>query len=240
VKTVQSFLAVSAAYFGGFMLGQQFVHELAALLHKHQIDAALGTPDFVLAAQVGNVLAAQYNANSDVRRWQGVKVANTMHFESQDPEFDDVKEFHETFGQLVGELPRFLSPRKADERWKFMMEELEEFSKALHESDIDGMADALIDLVYVAKGTAVMMGLPWRQLWDDVHGANMRKVPGLTHRGNLVDVCKPKGWVKPRGLEILKYNGFDHNNLYCIEGADDQIHKSAPPTDENPIGGVER
>ena len=77
------------------------------------------------------------------------------------------------------------------------------------DAEMDEMADALIDLVYVAMGTAVMMGLPWQQLWDDVQRANMSKVRGTTHRGHTVDVSKPPGWVGPKTMEILTKYGFN-------------------------------
>ena len=47
------------------------------------------------------------------------------------------------------------------------------FTVMAHECD---HYDALIDLTYVAMGTAYMMGLPWQDLWDEVQRANMSKV----------------------------------------------------------------
>ena len=75
--------------------------------------------------------------------------------------------------------------------------------------DLALQADALVDLVYVALGTGVMMGLPWQQLWDDVHRANMGKVRGVGKRGHAVDLVKPEGWVGPRTAEILEAAGYD-------------------------------
>lgn len=118
----------------------------------------------------------------------------------RDKEMEDVRAFHEKFGQLNNYEPGFLTRRKLEERARFLQEELDELLAA---PTLDLQADALVDLVYVAKGTAVMMGLPWTALWDDVQRANMAKVRGMTHRGNLVDVCKPDGWVGPRGAWIL-------------------------------------
>lgn len=117
-----------------------------------------------------------------------------------DAEFNDVRRFQEKFGQLSYYDPGFLTRRKLEERARFLQEELDELLAA---PTLSLQADALIDLVYVAKGTAVMMGLPWAALWDDVQGANMRKVRGQTARGNLVDVCKPPGWIGPNTGYIL-------------------------------------
>ena len=60
-----------------------------------------------------------------------------------------------------------------------------------------------------ALGTANMMGLPWQALWEDVHRANMAKVPGITKRGHLVDCVKPGGWVGPKTLEILEHHNYN-------------------------------
>lgn len=100
--------------------------------------------------------------------------------------------------------------------------------------DIDEQADALIDLVYVAKGTAVMMGLPWDMLWDDVQRANMSKEAGVGKRGHLVDCIKPPGWVPPQTHEILQLAGYRDD----VEGLkenyrDDEIHKGVSDASEN-------
>lgn len=124
----------------------------------------------------------------------------------QDKGFADVRAFQEKFGQLSYYEPGFLSRRKLEERARFLQEELNELLDA---PTLDLQADALVDLVYVAFGTAVMMGLPWEELWDDVQRANMAKVRGMTHRGNLVDVAKPPGWVPPQGARILAEFSYD-------------------------------
>lgn len=144
--------------------------------------------------------------------------------------YDDVYTFHKKFGLIAGARPQQLTQRKLKERVEFMLEELEEFATAselcigenkaldLEVGNLVGptegpnfadQADALIDLVYVAMGTAVMMGLPWQQLWDDVQRANMSKVRGMTKRGHAVDVTKPEGWIGPDGESILFDHGYD-------------------------------
>lgn len=128
---------------------------------------------------------------------------------------EDVKKFYEKFRLYTGGSPRFLSANKAKERIEFLREELQEFEQAVAERDIAGQADALVDLVYVVLGTAVSMGLPWQELWDDVHGANMRKVLGQTHRGHAVDVTKPEGWVGPQTTRILMDAGY-HPSVVAV------------------------
>lgn len=90
----------------------------------------------------------------------------------------------------------------------FMQEELAEFSQAAASKDIGGMADALVDLAYVAHGTAVHLGLPWHDLWNAVHNANMSKVRGdknTSKRGSQYDVVKPKGWQPPDIEAIINH-----------------------------------
>lgn len=118
--------------------------------------------------------------------------------------FEDVGQFHARFGlPVAGENthPRMLDDDLRDFRVKFMHEELEEFQVAADDGNLAGCADALIDLVYVAMGTAHMMGLPWEKLWDEVQRANMAKVRAASKdeskRGSLWDVVKPEGWTPP-------------------------------------------
>lgn len=120
-------------------------------------------------------------------------------------EMEDVRDFYKKFGQPMSDKPTlvFETPRRAYERADFMQEELDEFIRGLKTSNISEMADALIDLVYVAKGTAIEMGLPWEELWQDVQRANMAKVVGRTKRGIDTDVTKPPGWVGPKTAAIL-------------------------------------
>jgi len=123
-------------------------------------------------------------------------------------EFEDVKAFYEKFGQPTREGPGIMTRSRTAERINFMQEELNEFKVGAMKQDVPEMADALIDLVYVAKGTAIEMGLPWEALWQDVQRANMAKVPGMTSRGIVYDVKKPDGWEPPMTEEILKEYGL--------------------------------
>lgn len=135
-------------------------------------------------------------------------------------EFKDVREFHQKFNFMVHDVPVHLTKRKLLERARFMQEELNEFIKAVEMQDLAEQADALIDLVYVAKGTAVQLGLPWKQLWDDVHRANMAKVRGVGKRGNLVDAIKPPGWVGPLTTTLLIQAGYEMTDFLSLETSD--------------------
>ena len=132
-----------------------------------------------------------------------------------DIEMNDVREFQLKFGHLVHDTPVHLTQRKLKERIECMQEELDEFKTAVANQDLAEQADALIDLVYFAKGTANMLGLPWEELWADVQRANISKVAGVGKRGHLVDCVKPIGWRPPTPLSILISAGYDPVAYNC-------------------------
>lgn len=157
--------------------------------------------------------------------------------------FEDVQAFHDKMGLSDVRMPEpgFPPTDFLQFRAKFMAEELKEFTDELgvHETQIqlhiDGqvtyltteqlarlekMGDALIDLVYVALGTADAMGLPWQKMWDEVQRANMAKELAQsaehslasTGRGHAKDVIKPKGWTPPDHIPILLDAGWRAQN----------------------------
>lgn len=92
-------------------------------------------------------------------------------------------------------------------RVEFLKEELQEFVDAAHVGDRVKALDALVDLVYVALGTSLFMGVhahQWDEAFDVVHQANMTKIrtprPADSKRGSGFDVIKPEGFVPPEGL----------------------------------------
>ena len=111
-----------------------------------------------------------------------------------------VREFSERFGIPIPPVPTQLNGEAFQYRLNFMHEELEEFAEAWGSNSIVDQADALVDLVYVALGTAAMMGLPWDQIFEAVHKANMQKVRALPddmESRHALDVRKPPGWTGP-------------------------------------------
>lgn len=115
----------------------------------------------------------------------------------------DVAAFQAKFDVPMAPKPAFLDAAAGTFRIDFMMEELSEFVEAVETRDLEKAADALVDLVYVAHGTALMMGLPWTQLWDEVQRANMAKERAANagqskrKRKSSLDVIKPPGWTPP-------------------------------------------
>lgn len=122
-------------------------------------------------------------------------------------ENEDVRAFHRKFGIPMPNNPSFLNDHSFDFRVKFMQEELNEFILSHREGNMHDAADALVDLAYVIHGTASMMGIPWVDIWNEVHEANMSKVravsPNQSKRGSALDVIKPEGWVGPDHTKAL-------------------------------------
>jgi len=86
-----------------------------------------------------------------------------------------------------------------------MVEEMIELQDAEADDDLAGIADALADLVYFAIGTAVAYGIPFDEVFSEVHRSNMTK---LDTDGNVIyrddgKVLKPDTWEPPHIKEIL-------------------------------------
>lgn len=131
-------------------------------------------------------------------------------------EFRDVGNFHRKFALDTSDDnpgPKAWNDEMLAFRSKFMEEELDEFYEGRAEHDHAKMADALIDLVYVAMGTAHLLGYPWEQLWAEVQAANMQKQRARndgsdSKRGSSLDVIKPAGWTPPNIEGVLRKWGF--------------------------------
>lgn len=126
--------------------------------------------------------------------------------------YEDVLAFHRKFDLPTPETPQLLDSRTFAYRADFLIEEVAEFAAAHNAGDLSGAADALVDIAYVALGTAIMMGLPWRDLWNEVQRANMLKVRGKSDgsdskRGSPLDVVKPPGWTPPDISAVLRKHG---------------------------------
>jgi predicted HAD superfamily Cof-like phosphohydrolase len=140
----------------------------------------------------------------------------------------DIREFHVKFGLEYEGRPRSLYNENMDMfRFRFLVEELDEYQRSIialrqeltlpPEIDKDpgiiveklGQAlDALVDLTYVAMGTAYLHGFDFEEAWRRVHEANMRKVrverPEDSKRGSGFDVIKPDGWEPPDHSDLVE------------------------------------
>jgi len=109
----------------------------------------------------------------------------------------DVAQFHTRMLLKYDGKPRLLEEDIMQSRIRHLQEELNELHAAhIYDKGMPEQLDAIVDLVYVAVGTAYLMGLDFDEAWTRVHNANMQKVPQATERSKI-DVVKPEGWVAP-------------------------------------------
>ena len=137
-------------------------------------------------------------------------MTNSGIFEDMDKDtlLKDIDSFHKKYkfekNEKVGipddnELVNF--------RTSFLMEELAEYTQAITKKDAAGALDALVDIVYIALGTAWLFNLPFEQAWQEVQRANMSKIRTKSKskkRGTSFDVVKPKGWRPPDIEQVIE------------------------------------
>ena len=114
-------------------------------------------------------------------------------------DWERVKEFHRVFNHPIGNEPQILSLERAQKRYRWIKEEIEEFLAASEKGDIVEQADAMIDTIYYALGTLVEMGIQPDPIFDVVQEANMKKIwsDGLPHYDEDGKAIKPPEWKNP-------------------------------------------
>jgi len=172
---------------------------------------------------VGMVLMAQANM-----------IEQGLHIKEHGPDvMEDIVKFHQKFSLEYHGKPRMLEPELFDFRSRFLEEELTEWREeqvglieALTSDDgkpdhrrvalgLHQQLDALVDLVYVAVGTAYLQfgRKIFNEAWRRVQAANMSKIraenAGLSKRGSAFDVVKPEGWQAPDHHDLVK----DHAHI---------------------------
>lgn len=115
-----------------------------------------------------------------------------------------VAEFHEQFQIDYKGPPRLLPVGLATDRVNFMNEELDEYYKAYVHGNLEGMLDALVDLVYVAVGTAHLHGLDFDEAFRRVHLANKRKARDTKLMNGKEGIIKPEGWEPPFLTDLVR------------------------------------
>lgn len=115
-------------------------------------------------------------------------------------QFEQVKAFHIAMGQPVADKPVTMDMHRQQQRFEYMAEELQEFIDA---TDLVDQADAMIDLIYLATGTLVELGIKPEPLFDIVQNANMSKLweDGKARlHPDTGKVIKPPTFVRPEPL----------------------------------------
>ena len=87
--------------------------------------------------------------------------------------FEDVKTFMETFGQIVRTKPQFPDEKTMQLRFDLIKEELRELEEAMNTKNLKEIADALTDILYVTYGAGYAYGINLDKCFKEVQRANM-------------------------------------------------------------------
>ena len=90
--------------------------------------------------------------------------------------FEDVKIFMETFGQIVRTKPQFPDKKTMQLRYDLIDEELRELEQAMKTKNLKEIADALADILYVTYGAGYAYGIDLDKCFKEVQRANMSKL----------------------------------------------------------------
>jgi len=90
--------------------------------------------------------------------------------------FEDVKTFMETFGQMVKTKPQFPDKKTMQLRFDLIKEELNELEQAMKTKNLKEIADALTDILYVTYGAGYAYGINLDKCFKEVQRANMSKL----------------------------------------------------------------
>ena len=90
--------------------------------------------------------------------------------------FEDVKTFMETFGQIVRTKPQFPDEKTMQLRYDLIKEELNELEQAMKTRNLKEIADALTDILYVTYGAGFAYGIDLDKCFKEVQRANMSKL----------------------------------------------------------------
>ena len=90
--------------------------------------------------------------------------------------FEDVKKFMDTFGQIVRTKPHFPDDKTMQLRFDLIKEELNELEHAMKTKNLKEIADALTDILYVTYGAGYAYGIDLDKCFKEVQRANMSKL----------------------------------------------------------------
>ena len=113
--------------------------------------------------------------------------------------FEDVKTFMETFGQMVRTKPKFPDTKTMQLRYDLIEEELNELEEAMKTKNLKEVADALTDILYVTYGAGYAYGIDLDKCFKEVQRANMSKLgkdgkPIFNEKGK---VMKGPNYIEP-------------------------------------------
>jgi len=90
--------------------------------------------------------------------------------------FNDVKNFMETYGQEIKNKSEFPNEKIVKLRIDLIQEELNELKQAIKDNNIIEVADALTDILYVTYGAGHSFGINLDDCFAEVQRSNMSKL----------------------------------------------------------------
>jgi predicted HAD superfamily Cof-like phosphohydrolase len=121
--------------------------------------------------------------------------------------FTDVAVFLKAVGQEMPAFPQQNVSAQAQLYKKLIIEEVEEFWKAVEASDDVEEIDACFDMMWVIIGYMKSRGWDCEQIWDEGAKSNLSKidpVTGLVNRRDDGKILKPEGWKPPNFTKFAK------------------------------------
>jgi predicted HAD superfamily Cof-like phosphohydrolase len=125
---------------------------------------------------------------------------------------EDVREFHDAAGISEQSGPPALVHSVT--RLRLLKEEVQELEEAIMENDLNEVADAYADIMFIVTGSSLMHigGAKFAKVWAEVFATNMAKCTN----GKLVmredgKILKPEGWKPPDIASILYPKSEDGN-----------------------------
>ena len=120
--------------------------------------------------------------------------------------FEKVGMFMSTFGQDIKKKASLSSDKINDLRINLIEEELNEFKEAISKKDLEEVADALTDILYVTYGAGHAFGINLDKCFEEVQKSNMSK---LGDDGNPIyneqgKVMKGPDYFKPNLSKFIK------------------------------------
>ena len=122
--------------------------------------------------------------------------------------FESVKIFMETFGQEVKNKASFPNEKIVKLRSSLIEEELSELKIALEQKNLEEVADALTDILYVTYGAGHAFGINLDRCFEEVQKSNMSKLgeDGKPIYNDKGKVMKSKKYFPPNFKKILEWN----------------------------------
>lgn len=114
-----------------------------------------------------------------------------------------VRDFHHKFGFTVNDKPTLIDDELSSVRFEHTLAEMDELENAMSLDDLEGVADALGDILYFIYGTAVAYGIDMEPVFNEIHKSNMSKERPSSTVYVDAKAVKGKDYKPPNILKIL-------------------------------------